>query len=142
MRNMPLKNIEKRREYMRKYMNEHYRNNEHFREYRLAQTKKYAPKAKENRANKKFSVMAIYCEGQPRCTCCGEPNIEFLTFDHINNDGAKQRKEIHIGFKKHGYHFYVWLIKHNFPEGYQVLCWNCNCAKGFYGYCPHSFSKR
>ena len=25
--------------------------------------------------------------------------------------------------------FYAWLIKHNFPKGYQVLCFNCNLRK-------------
>ena len=32
---------------------------------------------------------------------------------------------------------YRWLIKHKFPPGIQVLCHNCNLAKGYYGACPH-----
>ena len=33
---------------------------------------------------------------------------------------------------------YRWLKKHGFPkEGFQLLCYNCNCAKGFFGKCPH-----
>ena len=34
----------------------------------------------------------------------------------------------------------VWMIKNNFPKGFQVLCHNCNLAKGFYGKCPHEKS--
>lgn len=68
-----------------------------------------------------------------RCACCGETTPEFLTVDHFNNDGAEHRKLI-----GHGNHFYKWLAKHGFPqEDFQLLCWNCNCAKGRYGACPH-----
>ncbi len=70
-----------------------------------------------------------------KCTCCGETTLEFLTIDHINNDGAEDRRQ---NGKKSGGKLYRWLIKNNFPkEDYQLLCYNCNCAKGFFGYCPH-----
>lgn len=71
-----------------------------------------------------------------KCVCCGENILEFLTIDHINNDGAADRKD-----NKHGSggKLYRWLIKNGFPkENYQILCYNCNCAKGFFGYCPHN----
>jgi len=32
---------------------------------------------------------------------------------------------------------YSWLKKNNFPKGFQVLCMNCNFAKGKLGKCPH-----
>ena len=32
---------------------------------------------------------------------------------------------------------YRYLKIRGFPPGYQVLCHNCNQAKGFYGKCPH-----
>ena len=32
---------------------------------------------------------------------------------------------------------YRWLKNHNYPEGFQVLCYNCNLPKGVYGVCPH-----
>lgn len=71
-----------------------------------------------------------------KCACCGENTIEFLTIDHINNDGAEDRKN---NGNKIGGKLYRWLIKNNFPQnGYQILCYNCNCAKGFFGYCPHN----
>ncbi len=68
-----------------------------------------------------------------KCNCCKENKYEFLAIDHINNDGVKHRKE--IGRKN----IYYWLKKNNYPkENFQVLCHNCNMAKGFYGYCPHN----
>jgi hypothetical protein len=66
-----------------------------------------------------------------KCACCGESNILFLSIDHINGGGTKHRQE--IGRTP----IYRWLIKNNFPEGYQTLCMNCNCAKAWWGKCPH-----
>lgn len=67
-----------------------------------------------------------------KCSCCGESRYEFLAVDHINNDGNIMRKGVHPKSP------YGWLIRNNFPkENFQILCHNCNCAKGFYGYCPH-----
>lgn len=72
-----------------------------------------------------------------KCACCGENNIKFLTIDHINNDGAKHRKNENINT---GNSTYRWIIKNNYPKNLQLLCWNCNCSKNSYGYCPHQIS--
>ncbi len=69
-----------------------------------------------------------------RCVCCGETTPEFLAIDHINSDGNKHRREL----KSVGTTLYLWIIKNNFPKDYlQLLCHNCNMAKGCYGVCPH-----
>jgi hypothetical protein len=66
------------------------------------------------------------------CVCCGCDIPEFLTIDHINGDGAKHREE------GPGNRIYRWLKKNGFPKNnFQLLCFNCNCAKGIYGTCPH-----
>lgn len=66
------------------------------------------------------------------CVCCGESNLAFLTIDHVNNDGADHRREIGKG-GLHG-----WLRRNGYPEGYQVLCWNCNSGRQINGgICPH-----
>lgn len=65
-----------------------------------------------------------------KCVCCGESNIEFLSFDHINNDGAEHRKSVKSDMA-------TWLRLNNYPPGFQILCFNCNCSKGMFGYCPH-----
>jgi hypothetical protein len=67
-----------------------------------------------------------------KCECCGEHRSEFLAIDHINNDGAEQRK-IHGS----GNQFYKWIIAHAFPIDLRVLCHNCNMAMGAYNFCPH-----
>lgn len=66
-----------------------------------------------------------------KCVCCGESRLEFLALDHINGGGSKHRREFGSG------HLYHWVLKQNFPEGFQVLCHNCNLSLGHYGYCPH-----
>lgn len=73
-------------------------------------------------------VMNAY--GGPRCVCCGETLVEFLTLDHKDGGGNQHRKEVRN-------QVYRWLKLRNFPPGFQVLCMNCNWAKGKYGECPH-----
>jgi hypothetical protein len=50
-------------------------------------------------------------------------DIDCLTVDHIDGGGSRHRKQIGNG------HTYRWLKKHNYPSGYQVLCFNCNWKK-------------
>ena len=71
-----------------------------------------------------------------KCACCGESQYEFMTIDHINNDGAEHRRSV-VGTRS----ICLWLIKHNFPPEFQILCWNCNAAKQFHGICPHHHQK-
>lgn len=67
-----------------------------------------------------------------KCVCCGETQFEFLTFDHINNDGAEHRKKVATSY------LVRWLKKNNYPKDIvQILCYNCNNAKSVYGECPH-----
>jgi len=67
-----------------------------------------------------------------QCVCCGEYNNEFLTIDHIYGNGQNHRKEIGGSDK-----LYRWIIRNDFPSDLQILCMNCNFAKGVYGACPH-----
>jgi len=99
---------------------------------------KKAETNREWRKKTRLKVLTHYGGNPPKCECCGETHIEFLTIDHINNDGAEHRKKLGITQNSgHGSKLYRWIIRNNFPDGFQVLCWNCNCAKGHYGYCPH-----
>ena len=71
------------------------------------------------------------------CACCNEPHLRFLTVDHINGGGNKQRKTIGQG------RLYQWLIKNNFPDGYQILCFNCNAGREYNGgICPHEEDRK
>jgi len=69
------------------------------------------------------------------CVCCGEDIKEFLTIDHIDGNGTKHRKKINNNL-------YIWLVKNNFPKGFQTLCFNCNWGKHINGgICPHQEKK-
>jgi hypothetical protein len=85
----------------------------------------------------KYIVMKYYSNNEiPFCRCCGENEIAFLSIDHISGNGRKHRKNI----KSHD--IYRWLKSNNFPNGYQILCMNCNFAKGRNNkICPHKKSK-
>lgn len=87
-------------------------------------------KAAEHRRQQRERVLAYY---GGKCACCGETRHEFLAIDHIDGGGAKHRRS-----ERGASCATSWLIKHNFPTGFQVLCHNCNMAKGFYGVCPHT----
>src|SRR3990167_2782356 len=69
-----------------------------------------------------------------KCECCNESILEFLTLDHINDDGAEHRRKLRSRQSRRLYDDIIWR---NFPSGFRVLCFNCNSARGFYGYCPH-----
>lgn len=66
------------------------------------------------------------------CSCCGESNEKFLTLEHLL--GRKKDKQVPQKSGK------AWLRLRalGYPtENYTLLCFNCNCAKGIYGKCPH-----
>jgi hypothetical protein len=85
------------------------------------------------RHRRKVKRQAIVAYGG-KCACCGLDDYPFLSIDHINNDGAAHRKREKVGSGR----IFAWLKKHNYPAGFQVLCFNCNLAKQHYGgECPH-----
>lgn len=123
------------------------RKNPEFRAKANESTKRYAAKPgnQERRSvwrkqwarNTRLRVLKHYSgKNKPDCACCGIDFYEFLAIDHINGGGLKHRREMHsqIGL-------YRWLITNGFPEGFRVLCHNCNLARGFYGFCPHEKEK-
>ena len=122
-----------RAELLRKRSDRHYRDMGYTREERAAilTFNKSPEKGRQVRAWKKGLVIEHY---GGVCSCCGETEQMFLSLDHINGGGTKHRKEL----GKYGTAFYAWIIKNDFPEEFQVLCYNCNLAKGFYGICPHA----
>lgn len=85
--------------------------------------------AKRTTARRKRLVVDHY---GGHCKCCGETELAFLCIDHVNGGGAAHRRQIGGGQS-----IYWWLVKNGFPEGFQVLCWNCNSAKHWADGCPH-----
>lgn len=85
---------------------------------------------KKHRVKLKAELLQIYGN---KCTCCGEAESDFLTLEHINEDGHKDRKESGGQLR-----IMRRLRKAQIPiDGYTILCFNCNCAKAFFGSCPH-----
>ena len=72
-----------------------------------------------------------------KCNCCGLDIYEFLTIDHVNGGGCKHRKVVTAT------RLPFWIIENNYPIDYQILCYNCNCAKAFTKtkLCPHQTHK-
>ena len=86
----------------------------------------------------RLTILAHYSGGTMSCGCCGESTYEFLTLDHINGLSEEEKSGKDGRRRKYfGTRMYSWLKARGFPEGYQVLCHNCNAAKGFYKVCPH-----
>jgi hypothetical protein len=74
------------------------------------------------------------------CACCGEDNPAFLTVDHVNGRGREDRKGNGSGTP-----YLNRIIKEHDNTKYQILCWNCNCARtyrGKDGNCPHKIIEK
>jgi hypothetical protein len=72
----------------------------------------------------KLDILKHYGNGYLACVKCGFTDIRALSIDHINGNGNKQRRELKLSSN-----LYYWLKKHNYPEGYQTLCMNCQFIK-------------
>jgi len=76
--------------------------------------------------NMKNAVINVLTDGEGTCRWCGQGDQDVLTIDHIDNDGANHRRQLGIGCGKL---IYRYLIKNDYPPGFQVLCFNCNNKK-------------
>lgn len=146
---MPYKDLQKRNAYKIQWAKEHpeSRRLTHLKYYRTHkdQFKIRADRYRNRRVTVimpnyqyriKIDVFTHYSKGKPICACCRESIFEFLTIDHINGGGTQERNKTK---RNGGYVFYRWLQKNNYPLGYQVLCYNCNCGKRTSQICPHNY---
>ncbi len=71
------------------------------------------------------------------CACCAEKERIFLTVDHINNDGYKE-KYGKDGVARAGRTLWSRLRKEGYPKDrYRILCFNRTADKR----CPHELNK-
>ena len=89
--------------------------------------------SQEQRKRKQAQKQRVMNAYGGKCSCCGLEYLPALNIDHIDNGGAEHRKIIGAG------NLYPWLDKHKCPDGFQVLCANCNLVKHLHGECtiPH-----
>jgi len=122
---------------LRKFRTYYYRNKEKRKKKHQIneKTEKVKNYRKQQRIDYKKKVFEFYSNGNPKCGCCGETIIVFLTIDHINGRNGSEESKLRGG------KLYRWLVWNEFPPGYQVLCWNCNYAKYHNGECPHRYLK-
>ena len=106
--------------YKKRYYERKEQNYEKFREQRNRW-------AKTNYQRLRLKALEYY---GGKCACCGEKQNEFLGIDHVGGGGTKHREKLKV-------HIYRYLSRNNYPEGFRILCHNCNLSLGFYGYCPH-----
>jgi len=138
-----------KKEYDRTYREEH---KEHYKQLKRLWRKNNPEKYKAANINRKeyfvksnkqlkSEALKFYSNNKLECNCCKENNIKFLTIDHINGNGNIHRKNVCKG--RGGRNFYSWLKRNNYPVGFQVLCYNCNCGKSInkmsynLDQCPH-----
>ena len=107
---------------------------EYWKQRYLKNKEAHKKRARESFYRKRIACLKFYGGDPPKCDCCGENKLEFLAIDHINGGGTKHKKQL----QEKGSNLYRWLMESNFPEGFRVLCHNCNMSFGFYGYCPHN----
>ena len=116
----------------------------------LYSTPEYKAKRKSNRNSERLEVLQYYSKllsksNIPCCRCCGENfHIDFLAVDHI---AGIKKMDFEPELVKSGYsssmggtNLMHWIIANNFPTGFQILCHNCNVAKGYSknkNKCPH-----
>ena len=77
----------------------------------------------------RWETFSIYSNSSiPYCKVCGRTYLWHLCLDHVNDDGAEDRKKYVSGG---GINFYRKLRKEGYPnrDKYQVLCYDCNLIK-------------
>lgn len=87
--------------------------------------------AREYRQRLRRQVIELYGGA---CACCGEDTYEFLTLEHKNGGGREHSRS----FGNNYYSMWRWLRDNPVSDEFEILCYNCNCAKGHHGVCPHA----
>jgi hypothetical protein len=79
------------------------------------------------RCSLKFSKFAAFRKLGGICVCCHEHDLNLLTVDHVNKDGAAHRKELG---GNHSRRIYQEILASEGPiSRYQLLCWSCNSGR-------------
>lgn len=114
-------------EYRKKYKQEHPEKFVYSK--RLYQKNKETKKEYQRKLTREYKQSFLDMYGG-KCACCGETIFDFLTIEHKQGQQKATRRTGLVAYRD--------SVKEYRPDLYEVLCWNCNCAKGKLGYCPHN----
>lgn len=106
------------------------------RKYRLKYPERTKKAAHDWVVQSKLCAFEAY--GGAICNCCGENNLDFLSLDHVFNDGYLDHNKNKV--RCAGSALYSKLRRLGYPDKqrFQVLCMNCNFGKKInHGICPH-----
>jgi hypothetical protein len=90
---------------------------------RRSNSKRVNTWTKANTQKHRLDVLGHYSPGLC-CAICGEDHLEFLALDHIHGCGRKERSP------SSGGSYWRSIKRVGYPEGYRVLCHNCNHKHG------------
>ena len=85
--------------------------------------------AKKWHKRMRHELLMHYSNGSLVCAKCGFDDVRALDIDHINGGGCKERKKTMDRWRRTEYTGYIYRLRTKKPEGYQVLCRNCNWIK-------------
>lgn len=92
---------------------------------RSAAQTKYWKEGKGSEIGKKrrdaAKIASFEAYGGCKCIGCGETDLAVLSIDHINGGGGKHRAEMKGKYTNINF----WLKANNYPDGFRVLCMNC-----------------
>ena len=88
-------------------------------------TTKKSEYMRRTRANARWAVLCHYGGDPPKCALCGFDNPLALVIDHIDGGGLAHRRSMGVA------HISLWLRAKGFPEGFRILCHNCNALEAF-----------
>ena len=115
-----------RTEYFKKYVHAHRKERkEYMHKYRNGNpeyVQRESKRDRQHRIERKLKCFISYSNSTPPKCKCGFSDIRALTLDKI----AGNHKEV---IKLYGNDLYKFLIKNDYPEGWQVLCMNCQWIK-------------
>ncbi len=83
---------------------------------------KILPYQKKKCLERKTEAIRVYSDGSMKCALCPESRLYALGLDHVNGDGATQRKDGPRGCVATS----LWAKKNGWPKIFRVLCHNCN----------------
>lgn len=110
----------------RKELDPNYRKS-YMAQYRKENVEYRSSRARTLNQSYKLKVMSHYGKNGAAQCCwdgCTVNDLDMLTLDHINDNGKEDRARGLVGARLQKY-----LIRNNFPEGFQTLCANHNLKK-------------